>query len=190
MKLILSSVILLVIFSDLRFAKGQDTLSTYKQNIFAGYWYSNDEEGSYNKFMIGYSYLNKKNEIVRFSLSYYDFITTEAGILSTISYDIPAFSIRKKFNIFLSGQFHAYYEWQADDKDHWRAGPFIGIGVIPSYTIAKRINISFEPVIGMGYLWANKEIIYYGHFNDSHEGCVDCGVSTFYSLTARLGYMF
>jgi len=188
MKLFISGAIFITFIFSCRYAKGQDTLPGYRHKLFAGYGYYFDDEC--RNYMVGYSYLNKSDEVVRFSLTYSYFKTSESGLALTVSYDIPSFPVRNNFNIYLSGQFKGYYEWQSIDKDHWRSGPFIGIGLIPAYTIAKRIDISIEPVVGIGYLWANQEIIYYGHFNDSEEGCVDCGITTFFSGVFRLGYWF
>jgi hypothetical protein len=66
----------------------------------------------------------------------------------------------------------------------------MGIGLIPSYTIAKRIEISIDPSVSIGYQWANKDYVSHGHFSESTEECVECGIVTFYSTVFRIGYWF
>jgi hypothetical protein len=103
MKTLISAIIYLAILFACQFARGQDTLQNYRHKILGGYGYNFEDD--YPKYLLGYSYLNKIDEVVRFSLTYYDFNTSISGLFLTVSYDIPSFPIKKNLTYFFPGRY-------------------------------------------------------------------------------------
>jgi hypothetical protein len=109
-------------------------------------------------------------------------------LLFTFGYDVSCFKKPTRFDLMLALQAHLNYRWNSD-TDYWRFGPFWGLGLKPYYYISDRISTGLELAAGVGYQWAQKEIVQ-SHFGPAGEECFDCGIYYLTLLSFSLGYKF
>lgn len=141
-------------------AQLSDTSFSFKNEIgFGAMRYSRDE------YMLSVSANKIYKNNSELSILLYGFLfNTRKQISASLAYNWATTKKRSRFIFYISPELNFLYEWRNkaySDQYIIRYGPFIVLGLIPSYRISERIKLNMEFKLGYGYLWGYNNKHYY-----------------------------
>ena len=122
-----------------------DSSHYIKHKASIGGWYTQDKL----VILIGsYSFLKKRENEFCLSINYY----SPREIIFGAAFYYSVFKKESKIDLFISGDIFVNYDWHtynySPHTTFWHCGPFLGLGIIPTYNFTKRVSISIKTNIG------------------------------------------
>jgi len=137
-----------------------DTTFSFKNEIgFGAMRYSP------NEYMLSVSANKIYKNNSELSILLYGFkFNTRKQISASLAYNWATTKKSSRFIFYISPEVNFFSDWTNkaySDEYRLRYGPFIVLGLIPTYRISQRIKLNLEFKLGYGYLWGYNNKFYY-----------------------------
>ena len=164
------TLLLFLLLSSITCLAQFDSSHSTKHKTSIGGWYTQDK----HVILIGsYSFLQKRENEFCLSITFY---SPRAFVFGSAFY-YSVFKKKSKIDLFISGDIFVNYDWQTYNylpkTTFWHCGPFLGLGILPTYNFSNRVSLSIKTNIGYGYQWAKEYEIRrnnYVYYRSSESG--------------------
>ncbi|MFZ7116806.1 MAG: hypothetical protein ACO1G9_15605 [Bacteroidota bacterium] len=133
-------------------AQRSDTTFTFKNQLGIGVM-----KYSSNEYMLSLSANKEYKNNSELSVLLYSFqFNRRKQISASLAYNWATTKKRSRFILYLNTELNLFCEWRNkinSNKYTMRYGPFIVLGLTPTYRISPRIKLNLEFKLGPGYLW-------------------------------------